>query len=148
MKFKRLIIVMILSVTCLFAQEMSQTFLSLNKTGVESFLKKHPKYDGRGTIVLILDTGVDQGLPGLLKTTTGEVKVIDVQDFTKQGDIPFFEADVDEIDFMGKEDVPCFVNENKGYKVAGANSLKLKPVDGDYFIGLLDESLFKNSGSG
>ncbi|MFA8341715.1 MAG: S8 family serine peptidase [Rhodothermaceae bacterium] len=148
MQLKKLIIMLLLPVVALFGQEMSQTFLSLNKTGVEEFLKKYPEFDGRGTIVLILDTGVDQGLPGLLKTSTGEVKVIDVQDFTKQGDIYFVEADIDEVEYQGKEDVPCFVNEDKKFVVGGAGKLSLKPVDNKYFIGLLEESLWTNSGSG
>lgn len=147
MKLKRFIIILLLPIISIFGQEMSQTFLSLNKTGVEKFLKTYPDYDGRGTIVLILDTGVDQGLPGLLKTTTGEVKVIDVQDFTKQGDMYFEEADIDEIEYQGKDNVACFINEDKNFVVAGADKLSLKASDNKYYIGLLEESLWKNSGS-
>ncbi|MBK7104400.1 MAG: S8 family serine peptidase [Ignavibacteriae bacterium] len=133
----------LIAINTLFAQQKDQTFISLRNTGVENFQEKFPEYDGRGTIILVLDTGVDMGVDGLTTTSTGEVKVIDVQDFTGQGDIPFFEAEIEE-----ENDVDFFVNEKKGYKVSGANNLKLKSDDEKYFIGVVEESLWKNSGSG
>ncbi|MBI9073202.1 MAG: S8 family serine peptidase [Melioribacteraceae bacterium] len=148
MMLKKLIMFLLLSSMVLIAQEDMQTFLSLKNTNVAKFLEKHPEYDGRGTIVYIFDTGVDQGIDGLKYLPDGKVKVVDVQDFTGQGDIEIFEADIDEIDYKDKEDVPCFVNEEKGYMVAGAKNLSLKSTNDEYFIGLLPEELWKNSGSG
>ena len=139
----RIGVVLLLSVINVFAGEGSQSFLSLSQTGVENFLTKNPEFDGRGTIILILDTGVDQGIEGLIKTSTGDVKVIDVKDFTGQGDIELFEAERDVED--GKF---YFLNEEKELKVAGANSLSLKSVNDEYLIGVLNESLWKNSSSG
>ena len=98
MKSVRFIIVSLFVMSTIFAQDSSQTFLSLRNTGVEAFQNAHPEYDGRGTIVLVLDTGVDMGVEGLITTSTGEVKVIDVQDFTGQGDTPFFEAEIEEVE--------------------------------------------------
>ncbi len=126
-----------------FAQDTTQVMLPIKSTGVAEFLQQHPKYDGRGTIVFIFDTGVDMGIDGLKKTSTGKTKVIDVQDFTGQGDVKYYEADIDDTD--GKK---YFENEDEGLKVFGVDSLALKAKDGDYFIGSLDESLWKNSGSG
>ena len=125
-----------------FAQDSTQTFISLRNTGVEEFQKAHPEYDGRGTIILILDTGVDMGVVGLTQTSQGDVKVIDVQDFTGQGDTPFFEAEIDE-----ENDTLYFINEEKSLKIKGVNALSYKASDDKYFIGVLKEDLWKNSGS-
>jgi len=81
-----------------FAQDTTQVMLPIKSTGVAEFLQQHPKFDGRGTIVFIFDTGVDMGIDGLKKTSTGETKVIDVQDFTGQGDVKYYEADIDDTD--------------------------------------------------
>ena len=80
MKISKKLLFTLLLIGTIYAQDSSQTFLSLRNTGVESFQAAHPEYDGRGTIILILDTGVDMGVDGLTITSTGEVKVIDVDD--------------------------------------------------------------------
>ncbi|MBK6913929.1 MAG: hypothetical protein IPH11_09770 [Ignavibacteriales bacterium] len=108
MKIKKLFTIIFLFTVSILAQETGQTFLSLKDTGVEEFLQLHPEYDGRGTIIFILDTGVDIGVDGLVKTSAGDVKVIDVQDFTGEGDVLLFAADINEQD--GKS---FFVNKEK-----------------------------------
>ncbi|MBN1418043.1 MAG: S8 family serine peptidase [Planctomycetes bacterium] len=71
-----------------FAQtEPSWTQLSLSTCGVDAFLRAHPKSDGRGVVIAILDTGVDPSIPGLTQTPDCRVKVVDVQDFTGDGDV-------------------------------------------------------------
>ncbi|MFH1194335.1 MAG: S8 family serine peptidase [bacterium] len=125
------------------AQDSVQTFLSLKPTGVEEFRNNYPEFDGRGTVVLILDTGVDMGIEGLTKTSTGDTKVIDVQDFTGQGDVDLEEAAIEDID-----GVSYFLNESKNYKVAGVGKLSLSANDENYFIGMLPEKLWLNSSSG
>ncbi|MDI3404241.1 S8 family serine peptidase [Streptomyces cavernicola] len=47
------------------------------ETGAVEFVKEHPKADGRGVTIGILDSGVDLGHPALQKTTTGERKIVD-----------------------------------------------------------------------
>ncbi|MGW1229115.1 S8 family serine peptidase [Streptomyces sp. NPDC002530] len=47
------------------------------ETGAVDFVKQHPKADGRGVTIGILDSGVDLGHPALQKTTTGETKITD-----------------------------------------------------------------------
>lgn len=123
------------------AQE-SQTFLALKSTGVEDFLKQHPEYDGRGTIIIVLDTGVDMGIDGLTKTSTGKVKVIDVQDFTGEGDMPFYPAEI-----KSNEGETFFENSELKFSVK-ANPDKLLPsLDKKYFIGAFPENHLINSNS-
>jgi len=138
MRYKNIFILLIFLISaCLYAQDSTQTFLDLNPTGVSEFLRLHPDYDGRGTIIFVLDTGVDMGIAGLQKTSTGEAKVIDVRDFTGEGDVPVYKADEDD----GK-----FVNDDMGYTVKGAD--KIKSPNGEYYIGVLAEKQLINSTSG
>ncbi|MGX1887324.1 S8 family serine peptidase [Streptomyces sp. NPDC055287] len=48
-----------------------------HETGAVEFVEDHPKADGRGVTIGILDSGVDVGHPALQKTTTGERKIVD-----------------------------------------------------------------------
>ncbi len=139
---KKIILFTVLLFTSMFAQDSVQSFISIKNTGVQELLEKYPKYDGRGTIVMILDTGIDISVDGLTKTSTGEDKILDVQDFTGQGDVKYFEAEIEDDD-----DTLFFLNEEMEYKVSGADSLSLKASDDNYFIGVLNEKLWMNSGS-
>ncbi|GAB2743685.1 S8 family serine peptidase [Streptomyces bullii] len=47
------------------------------ETGAVDFVEDHPRADGRGITIGILDSGVDLGHPALQKTTTGERKIVD-----------------------------------------------------------------------
>ncbi len=138
----KIILLTIFLAAALLAQEPIQSFISLKNTGVQDFLDKYPEYDGRGTIVMILDTGIDMGIDGLTKTSTGEDKVIDVQDFTGQGDVQLYDASIE-----SENDTSFFVNSEKEYKIAGADKLTLKAKDDKYYIGLVTEKRWMNSGS-
>lgn len=59
--------------------------MPLASTGVDAFRTAHPTYDGRGVLVGILDSGIDPGVAGLIVTTTGAPKVLDLRDFSGEG---------------------------------------------------------------
>src|SRR6185312_16580048 len=59
--------------------------MPLHSAGVDEFRAKHPTYDGRGVLIGILDTGVDPGVNGLIVTSTGAPKMLDVRDFSGEG---------------------------------------------------------------
>ena len=61
--------------------------MPLRSTGVDVFRATHPTYDGRGVIIAILDSGVDPGVAGLIGTSTGGPKILDLRDFSGEGRI-------------------------------------------------------------
>lgn len=143
MKAKHIIIFVLLIAGFIFPQDSSQTFLSVTNTGVAEFHSLYPEYDGRGTIIFVLDTGVDPGIDGLTKTSTGETKVIDMQDFTGEGDVKLYEAEIDE-----EDNKQYFINEDMNYKVSGSDKLTYQSVDNTYYIGVFEEKSLINSSSG
>lgn len=61
--------------------------MPLRSTGVEQFRTVHPTYDGRGVLIAILDSGIDPGVAGLVVTSTGGPKTLDLRDFSGEGHI-------------------------------------------------------------
>lgn len=61
--------------------------MPLKSTGVEQFRAAHPTYDGRGVLIAILDSGIDPGVAGLIVTSTGGPKTLDLRDFSGEGHI-------------------------------------------------------------
>ena len=60
-------------------------FLPRQATGSAAFLAEHPRWDGRGVLLGILDSGLDIGVPGFDTTTAGRPKVVDLRDFSREG---------------------------------------------------------------
>src|SRR5581483_3473353 len=110
------------------------SFLPLSATHADAFIRDHPTYDGRGVIIFIFDTGVDPGTPGLLTTSEGTRKIIDVRDFSGTGDVPYTPAVR-----IGDE---LRVNGNTVLK--GLNSISANSIDGKYYYGALEEKRFQN----
>ncbi|HNQ77650.1 MAG TPA: S8 family serine peptidase [Acidobacteriota bacterium] len=140
MKKLFVVIVLVLAFTALSAQKKDSAnweFLSTSTIGAGEFVAKHPAYDGRGVIIAVCDSGVDLGLAGLDRTTTGENKMIDARDFSGQY---AFKAEKAEV---SKDDGSIYSGGGKrlfGWEKAlpGANSK-------DLFVGYFDEDSAKNS---
>ncbi|OLY85625.1 Tripeptidyl-peptidase 2 [Smittium mucronatum] len=56
-------------------------------TQASSFIQKYPQFDGRNTVIAILDTGIDPAAAGLKVTSDGKPKIIDIVDCTGSGDV-------------------------------------------------------------
>lgn len=119
--------------------ENKWSFLSTTAIGAQQFLQMYPKYDGRGVVIFILDSGVDMSVAGLLKTSTGQVKVIDARDFSGQGDVLL---SVGLIKSEGREQ---FIEHPDGFRLYNHHLLHHQPADSEYFIGHFDEQHLKNS---
>ena len=61
--------------------------MPLHSTGVDRFQAAHATFDGRGVLIAILDSGVDPGVPGLITTSTGAPKILDLRDFSGEGHV-------------------------------------------------------------
>jgi tripeptidyl-peptidase-2 len=131
-----LILILVLA-SAAFAAEQDWTFLPIQDIGAAEFLADHPEYDGRGVIVAVFDTGVDMTIPGLGLTSQGLTKVIDVRDFTGQGDIELSKAE-----YADDGRLECA----DGVLLEGLDALALQPMnEHKIWTGVFDESRFLNS---
>ncbi len=125
--------------------EKSWNYMPVNEIGADAFRAAHPEWDGRGVVVAILDTGVDAFAPGMLKTSTGLTKLIDVRDFSTEGD---WETALAERDESGADGFPVFRTED-GLLLRGAEALPVPPGDEDVtypiYIGVIAEKDFVNN---
>jgi subtilisin family serine protease len=134
---KKPVLLLFLLIIPLLAEEW--TFLDVQRTGAEKFIKDHPKYDGSGVVIFILDTGVDMGVPGLKELPDGGVKIIDVQDFSGEGDVHIGKADT------ASENGEKYLHGTYDYKLFGYDKIKYKALDSTHYLGVLKEEDFVNS---
>ncbi|WP_199883165.1 S8 family serine peptidase [Streptomyces sp. CB01580] len=99
------------------------------ETGAVDFVKQHPRADGRGITIGILDSGVDLGHPALQKTTTGERKIVDWVTATD----PVSDGDGTWLRMTDSVSGPSFTYQGRTYKAP----------KGDYRISLFAEAATK-----
>ncbi|HSB85846.1 MAG TPA: S8 family serine peptidase, partial [Ilumatobacteraceae bacterium] len=101
-------------------------YMPVGDTGGAQFTAANPTWDGRGTTVGIIDTGVTLDHPSLLTTSTGERKIIDwVTATAEQGD-----NDPTWINMQAQVNGAAFTFQNVSYTAPAAAS---------YRIGLFNE---------
>lgn len=115
------------------------SFLDVHRIGAKTFIQKNPQYNGQGVVIIILDTGIDMGVPGLTQLPDGKIKVIDVQDFSGEGDVHLEKAET------GMEGDQRYLKTARGYKLFGYDKISHQPIDSIYYIGNLSERDFVNS---
>jgi tripeptidyl-peptidase-2 len=138
---KTLLLTILLAFSVSLAQTRAKSdfpYLSLATGGVDKFLKQHPTYDGRNVVIFILDSGVDPDVSGLQTLPDGQPKVIDVRDFSRQGDIYMDLADI-------KTDTEGKYLTNDEYRLFGFEKLSYQPIDSQFFIGGFAEERMQNS---
>jgi tripeptidyl-peptidase II len=135
---KFILIILMLVSSQLFAEE-GWSFLNTGRIGAARFLKERPSANGKSTIIFIMDSGVDPGVAGLKTLPDGGPKVIDVHDFSGEGDVYLEEAE------KGEENDEYFLTTGYGYKMFGYKLLKEAPLDSLYLIGVLEERNFLNT---
>ncbi|MCB9729085.1 MAG: S8 family serine peptidase [Deltaproteobacteria bacterium] len=113
-------------------------WLSREGTGAAALTAAHPSWDGRGVVIAVLDTGVDPSVPGLLTTSDGKPKILDLRDFSGEGDVELRRAERAE-----EGGVPVLRNA-KGY-VRGVAGLAPAQPAGGFWLGFLDESALTGS---
>ncbi|KAK3582228.1 hypothetical protein CHS0354_023767 [Potamilus streckersoni] len=62
-------------------------FIPKKETFVDAFVKQNPDATGKGTIIVIIDTGIDPLARGLQKNSDGSNKIIDLIDVSGFGDV-------------------------------------------------------------
>ncbi|GHF35775.1 serine protease [Streptomyces mashuensis] len=98
------------------------------ETGAVGFVEDHPKADGRGVTIGILDSGVDLAHPALQRTTTGERKITDWVTATD----PVTDGDDTWLPMTTDVTGPAFTFNGRTYTAPGAG--------GSYQVALFRES--------
>jgi tripeptidyl-peptidase II len=110
------------------AEAAARGWMPLESTGVPAFRKVHPGYDGRGVLIAILDSGIDPGVPGLDRTSTGGPKLVDVRDFSGEGRVSLNEVQLEGDSLLAA-----------GRWLLGAGRLRGLSMNGPFYAGALAE---------
>ncbi|RBM18072.1 S8 family serine peptidase [Streptomyces sp. PT12] len=98
-----------------------------HETGAVDFVDDHPRWDGRGVTIGVLDLGVDLAHPALQETTTGERKIVDSVTATD----PIIDGDLSWRAMTTAVSGPSFTFNNTEYTAP----------EGDFLVNVFRESV-------
>src|SRR6056297_1599521 len=101
------------------------------------FFDQYPNYDGKKVTIFVMDTGVEISLPGLDKNPDGSVKVVDVYDAARSGDIDWIEPEYRDIDGT------TFLTNNADIFLKDFEEFNLDAKK--VYLGMIKEAIFQNS---
>ena len=99
-------------------------FMPTRDIGSIAFKKANPTFDGRGTTIGVIDSGVDLDHPALQKTSTGERKIVDWVTATD----PVFDNDGSWRAMLTTVTGPSFTIANVGTYTSPAGTFKFQRV--------------------
>ena len=106
-------------------------YMPIRDTGAAAFTAAHPTWDGRGTTIGILDTGVDLDHPALATTTTGERKITDWVTATD----PFTDDDPTWLNMSAQVSGPAFTFGGVNYTAPAGAYRTATFIEGDARLG-------------
>lgn len=104
----------------------NNAYMPIGDTGASQFVAANPTWDGRGTTVGIIDSGVDLHHPSLQTTSTGESKIVDWVTATH----PFDDNDPTWVAMTDQVSGASFTYKGVAYTA---------PARGSYRIGIFNE---------
>ncbi len=107
--------------------------MSLDATGVSAWRIAHAAYDGRGVLIGILDSGVDPGVAGLQTTSTGQPKILDIRNFSGEGDVALERV---------RPDSRGLIVLPGGLTLEGADAVRAAAMDSQWYGGVIRELPF------
>ena len=131
-------IVLTLAALAAPAADAPWPYLPTGDIGIAAWRADHPTWDGRGVIVAVLDTGVDELAPGLQTTPAGAHKMLDARDFTPEGEWEVVETELEDGVHVHPD----------GHRLEGAGDLPVPPPGDDLhpvYMGLISEPQFINN---
>ncbi len=106
-------------------------YMPVGETGAAAFTAANPTWDGRGTTIGILDSGIDLDHPALSTTTTGERKITDWVTATD----PFTDDDPTWLNMSAQVSGPAFTHQGVSYTAPAGTYRIATFIEGDSRLG-------------